>query len=94
MVPETIAIEVVYATLQKQTVIPVQVPLNCTANDAIETSGILQLFPEINLQQHKIGIFSQICTLQKILSAGDRIEIYRPLIQNPMAARRERMHKS
>jgi putative ubiquitin-RnfH superfamily antitoxin RatB of RatAB toxin-antitoxin module len=94
MAPDTIAIEVGYATPQKQTLIALQVPLNCSASLAIEASGILQLYPEINLQQHKIGIFSQVCNLQQILSAGDRVEIYRPLIQNPMAARRDRMQKS
>ena len=57
----------------------VDVPETATARDAIEKSGLLEQFPEIDLNQNKIGIFGQICALGKPLKEGDRVEIYRPI---------------
>ena len=93
MADESINIEIAYARPDQQVVIPLNVPPGSSAEQAITASGILEQFPEIDLKQQKIGIFSQICPLQKTVSAGDRIEIYRPLSQNPMDARRSRTNK-
>jgi putative ubiquitin-RnfH superfamily antitoxin RatB of RatAB toxin-antitoxin module len=83
-----ISIEVVYARPDKQTLIACQVPRHTTLQGAIEQSGILTLFPEIDLHQHKIGVFSKIKALADSVQAGDRIEIYRPLLIDPKEARR------
>jgi putative ubiquitin-RnfH superfamily antitoxin RatB of RatAB toxin-antitoxin module len=64
-----------------------------TVAQAIAASGILEQFPDINLNQQKAGIFGQICTQDKTLADGDRVEIYRALLQNPMDARRGRLQK-
>ncbi len=88
-----IAVEVAYATPDQQLLIPVSLAANSTVEQAIEASGILREFPEIDLSQQKVGIFGQVCGLDKSLSAEDRVEIYRPLKQNPMDARRGRMQK-
>ncbi|MDD2739708.1 MAG: RnfH family protein [Methylomonas lenta] len=87
------SVEVAYARLDQQVIVAVSVPAETSAEQAILASGILERFPEIDLSQQKVGIFSQICTLQKILNNGDRIEIYRPLLQDPMTARRNRLQK-
>ena len=68
----------------------VDVPETATARDAIEKSGLLDQFPEIDLSRQKIGIFGQICPLEKALKEGDRVEIYRPLIADPKAVRKKR----
>ncbi len=94
MVDETINVEVAYGNAQQQVIIPLWIAVNSSAEQAIAFSGILQRFPEIDLTKQKIGIFSQICGLEKIVSAGDRIEIYRPLTQNPMDARRSKLNKA
>lgn len=57
----------------------VDVPETATAREAIEKSGLLDQFPEIDLSVQKIGIFGQICPLEKPLKEGDRVEIYRPI---------------
>jgi putative ubiquitin-RnfH superfamily antitoxin RatB of RatAB toxin-antitoxin module len=57
----------------------VDVPETATAQDAINRSGLLAQFPEIDLAVNKIGIFGQICPLEKPLKEGDRVEIYRPI---------------
>lgn len=93
MADELIGVEVAYATPDRQQLIPVSLAANSTVEQAIEVSGILQEFPEIDLSQQKVGIFGQICNLDKNLSAEDRVEIYRPLKQNPMDARRGRLQK-
>jgi putative ubiquitin-RnfH superfamily antitoxin RatB of RatAB toxin-antitoxin module len=93
MAAELISVEVAYARPDQQVIVAVSVPAETSAEQAILASGILERFPEIDLSQQKVGIFSQICTLQKILNNGDRIEIYRPLLQDPMTARRNRLQK-
>nr|WP_196437899.1 RnfH family protein [Methylomonas sp. LL1] len=87
------AVEVAYATPERQTIIAVTLPAGSTAEQAIAASDILQQFPEIDLSQRKVGVFGLICKLDKPLTDGDRIEIYRPLQQNPMDARRGRLQK-
>lgn len=85
--------EVVFATPDKQLIIDVAVESN-TVEQVIIMSGILDQFPEIDLSTMNIGIFGKLCKLDKQVEAGDRIEIYRPLMQNPMEARRNRAIKA
>lgn len=58
--------------------------------DAIEASGILERFPEIDLDRQPVGVFGRHCRLQDPLRDGDRVEIYRPLIADPKEMRRRR----
>lgn len=90
MAAELIAIEVAYAKANQQTVLRLQMANTSTVEQAIIESGILQQWPEIDLQKNKVGIFGQICELDKVLNAGDRVEIYRPLQKDPMDARRQK----
>lgn len=88
-----ISVEVAYAKPDRQNIISLTLLVDSTAEQAISASGILQQFPEIDLSRQKIGIFGQVCKLDKPLTDGDRIEIYRPLQQHPMEARRGRLQK-
>ena len=63
-------------------------PDGATVKDAIERSGILKQFPEIDLEQQKVGVFGKVCKLDAVLADGDRVEIYRPIICDPKAVRR------
>jgi putative ubiquitin-RnfH superfamily antitoxin RatB of RatAB toxin-antitoxin module len=90
MATELIDIEVAYAKANQQTLLALQITDNSSVEQAIIESGILQQWPEIDLSKNKVGIFGQICDLEKILNAGDRIEIYRPLHKDPMDARRQK----
>lgn len=87
---EQILIEVAYALPAKQVIIPLKVAEGCNAGDAIAASGILQQFPEIDLDQNKIGIFGKLSKLDTVLRHMDRVEIYRPLIADPKAVRKQR----
>lgn len=87
---ETMIIEVAYATPEQQRILKVDVPMNCTIETAIDRSGILEIFPEIDLSQQKVGVFSKIKKLTDTVKAGDRVEIYRGLMIDPKELRRKR----
>lgn len=80
-------VEVAYATPDLQVVLSIQVAAGATVRQAIDYSGVLQQFPEIDLTLAKVGIFSRIVALTEQLNPGDRVEIYRPLRLNPNQAR-------
>jgi len=81
---------VAYAKADEQVVMPLSVEEGSTLKQAIEMSGILQNFPDCDLTVNDVGIFSKVSKLEQKLKAGDRVEIYRPLLQSPMQARRNR----
>ena len=74
---------VAFAKATAQVWMKMEVPDGCTVREVIERSGILAQFPEIDLQTHKVGIFGQIAKLEKVVSDGDRVEIYRPITADP-----------
>ena len=86
-------VEVAYAEPDQQVILKVNVPDDATAQMAIDASGILERFPDIDLEKQKIGIFSRLVTLNQRLQPRDRVEIYRRLLADPKAARRERAAK-
>jgi putative ubiquitin-RnfH superfamily antitoxin RatB of RatAB toxin-antitoxin module len=88
--PDKIMIEVSFALPKKQIIIPVLVPKGTSIKEAIELSGILKKFGEIDLDSNQVGIFGKLSTLDKVLRDRDRIEIYRPLIADPKEIRRKR----
>jgi putative ubiquitin-RnfH superfamily antitoxin RatB of RatAB toxin-antitoxin module len=83
-------IEVAYALENKQTLLNIEVPEGISLKQAIEDSGILVLYPQINLSKDKTGIFGKIAKLDVVLRDKDRVEIYRPLIADPKQVRKER----
>ncbi|MDX3772989.1 RnfH family protein [Chromatiaceae bacterium AAb-1] len=91
---EQITVEVVYALPAKQSLQTIAVDIGSTVLQVIEHSGILQQFPEIDLQQQKVGVWSRPVKLDDVIKAGDRIEIYRPLIADPKDLRRRRAEKA
>ncbi|MGH8548539.1 MAG: RnfH family protein [Methylococcales bacterium] len=87
------AIEVAYALPELQVVLSIDLEPGSSVKTAIECSGILERFPEIDLARNSVGIFGSVCGLDQRLTHGDRIEIYRPLVQDPKEARRRRAAK-
>ncbi|MCN4144642.1 MAG: RnfH family protein [Thiohalomonas sp.] len=88
--PRQIIVEVAYAIPPSQLIFTVEVDENARVEDAILASGILEEFPEIDLKVNKIGVFSKLTKLDKPLWHKDRIEIYRKLIADPKAVRKQR----
>ena len=84
-----IRVEVAFARPDRQLILPVDVPPGTTAGEAVRLSGVEEEFPEIDLARNRIGIFGKLCKPARVLSAGDRVEIYRPLTADPKTVRRE-----
>ena len=86
----TINVEVVYALPARQPLLRARLAEGATVEDAIRASGVLEAFPEIDLTQNKVGIFSKLVKLDDPVRDRDRVEIYRPLIADPKEVRRKR----
>lgn len=91
MIGATLAIEVVYALPERQTLLRFRVDAGTTVGAALAASGIATLHPEIDLAQQRVGIFGHFVGREHVVAAGDRIEIYRPLIADPKASRHTRV---
>jgi putative ubiquitin-RnfH superfamily antitoxin RatB of RatAB toxin-antitoxin module len=90
--PEMITIEIAYATPEQQAIVVLSLPENSTVETAINHSGLLTRFPALELTA--VGIFGKLCDLNQLLKAGDRVEIYRALHNDPKEARRQRAAKN
>lgn len=88
-----VEVEIVYGRTGAQ-VIRRKVAINATLRQAIEQSGILDMYREIDLDRNEIGVFSRKRGLHEPVRAGDRIEIYQPLKVDPKEARRRRAGKT
>lgn len=85
-----ILVEVAYATPEKQLIKVLSVSEGVTAQEAVLQSGIAEHFEDIDLTRAKLGVFGKVVSHDHILSASDRVEIYRPLIVDPKQVRKER----
>ncbi len=82
-------IGIAYALPKRQVWFDIEIPEGSTVQDAINRSGILNQFPEIDLEKQKVGIFSKLTKLDAVLNEGDRVEIYRPIICDPKTVPRK-----
>jgi putative ubiquitin-RnfH superfamily antitoxin RatB of RatAB toxin-antitoxin module len=76
-------IGIAYALPKRQVWFDVELPEGSTIQDAINKSGILKQFPDIDLEKQKVGIYTKLSKLDTVLSDGDRVEIYRPITCDP-----------
>jgi len=81
-------ISVTYAEPSKQKWMELDVPEGTTAEEAIHLSGLLQQFPEIDLEENKFGVFGKVVKPAQALKEGDRLEIYRPITADPETVER------
>lgn len=81
---------VAYATREEQVWVRLEVPDGSTVKEAIERSGLLERFPDINLDQQKVGIFGKVTKPAAVLKDGDRVEIYRAIIADPAKVKRRK----
>lgn len=87
---ENIRVEVTYALPQRQEVVPLTLPPGTTLQQAVEASGLLVQYPEIDVAKGKFGIYSKLAKPDTVLRDRDRVEIYRPLIADPKEVRKQR----
>ncbi|MES9939035.1 MAG: RnfH family protein [Candidatus Thiodiazotropha sp. 6PLUC2] len=74
---------VAYADKFKQLWLKLEVPDGSTVREAINHSGLLDQFPEIDLERQKVGIFGKITKLDSVVEEGSRIEVYREITADP-----------
>lgn len=87
---ETINVQVIYALPQRQELVTVRLPEGATLQQAVEASGLVQKYPEIDLAKGKFGIFAKLSKADTPVRDKDRVEIYRPLIADPKEVRKQR----
>lgn len=76
-------ISVSYSEPGNQVWLTLEMPDDTNARAAIEKSGVLRMFPSIDLEKQKVGVFGRLVKLDAALKPGDRVEIYRPIICDP-----------
>lgn len=90
MAEGNIRVEVVYALPERQEIARVVLADGSTLMQAVESSGLLAKYPEIDPARNKFGIFAKLSKTDAILRDHDRVEIYRPLIADPKEVRKKR----
>lgn len=93
---DTINIEVAYARPDEQVLLALTLPAGSTIPDAVKVSGLAARFPELASAETRYGIFGKVEKepASRVLKAGDRVEIYRPLLIDPKEARKARAAKA
>ena len=87
----TIAIEVAYALPDKQRIIKLDVPEGTTVMQAVIMSQMDSIFEDLTLSEDlRLGVWGKAVTADRALVAGERVEIYRPLLVDPKEVRRAR----
>ena len=96
MSQELISVEVAYALPEKQMIIPLTVAVGTTLFEVVVMSKIVEHFVGLDLETATMGVFAKIEKNPKlrIIQAGERVEIYRPLINDPKEARKVRAAKA
>jgi putative ubiquitin-RnfH superfamily antitoxin RatB of RatAB toxin-antitoxin module len=87
---KTIRVEVVLAMPERQQLVALEVDVGTTLAQAIALSGMAQMFEGFEVDLTRVGIFGHKADPNQVLRAGDRVEIYRPLVADPKEVRRQR----
>ena len=90
---DSIDIEVVYAEAGVQAIVPLTVPSGTTAREAVARAALTERFPGLDLESAPLGVFGKVVEASRVLSGGDRVEVYRALRVEPKEARRLRAAK-
>ena len=86
--PTEIDVEVVFGIPEQQRLVSLRLKSGATVADAIEKSGLAREFAGHDLSSLSIGVWGHLAARDAVLSAGDRVEIYRPLQMDPRESRR------
>lgn len=86
----SIRVEVIYALRGHAKRVPLTLEEGATVQQAVERSGLLAEFPEIDLTRNKLGVWNKLVKPDTPLRDKDRVEIYRALIADPKEVRKQR----
>lgn len=87
-----IDVEVAYALADQQKIVRLTVPQGTTVRDAALQSGLERFFPGLDIASSALGIYGKAVAKpdEQVLEAGERVEIYRPLLADPKEVRKQR----
>jgi putative ubiquitin-RnfH superfamily antitoxin RatB of RatAB toxin-antitoxin module len=66
------------------------VPEGTTVGQALALSGFAEEFPEFTDHPPAMGVYGERCDARRVLREDDRVELYRPLVFDPLESRRRR----
>ncbi len=89
-------VEVAYAQPERQWVLPVTLPVDATLGDAVNAAlpALQAAFPAVDFTVLAVGVWGETANRERLLQAGDRVELYRPLTADPKLARRTRVDQA
>jgi uncharacterized protein len=92
--PDPIAVSVVLAEPQRQFIVHLSLPPDATVADAVAQSGLIGKAESGEEGALTCAIYGRVVALSQPLTAGDRIEILRPLRMDPKERRRARARQT
>ena len=92
---DEINVEVAYALPEAQMIRAIAVPIGTTALEAVSLSGITEAFEDLSVDSSsRLGVFGKAVKSDHVLSDGERVEIYRPLLIDPKQLRKKRAEEA
>lgn len=83
-----VPIEVAHARPDRQWVLPLVVPVGTTVRAAVLASPLGRDCPGLDVATAPLGVWGERVPDDRVVRAGDRVEVYRELARDPRAARR------
>lgn len=89
-------VEVAYAQPERQLVMTVALPFDATLGEAVNAAlpALQAAFPAVDFTGLAVGVWGETANRERLLQAGDRVELYRPLSADPKLARRTRVDQA
>ena len=79
---------IAYDNGRKQVWLKLEVPDGSTVREVIDLSNLLEMFPDIDLESQKVGVFGKATKLDAVVTDGSRVEVYRPITADPETVER------
>lgn len=83
-------VEVVYAVPGRSWRVPLLLAPGATVAQALEAADLQAVIPGIDVDPGRLAVFARPVVLDDVLAEGDRLEVLRPLLADPMEVRRRR----
>jgi putative ubiquitin-RnfH superfamily antitoxin RatB of RatAB toxin-antitoxin module len=90
----SVRVSVAIALPGRQEVVELDLPEGSRVGDALEAPAVLACLGGIDPASLAVGVWSRRCERDRALREGDRVELYRPIVADAKAMRRERARLS
>ena len=85
-----IRVELVFVAPRIEILRALRLPAGASVADAIAAADLRAVCPDYRIDELATGIWGEKVSREQQLQEGDRVEIYRELVRDPMEARRLR----